>query len=133
MWLHRRGRLFDSALRLEPIIEFLVVNFFRGVRVTLNNLTLLLYRAYENGREETLIRHVSGWLLAPEPDPLSQSITVDRDDFSFWCVLLESVYVTPHPTGYGDTTATYIRRVKIPSHTYVKHNNTVRNQRIEAQ
>ena len=94
------------------------------MRATLNNLTLLLYRAYEDEREATLIRHVSGWLLAPEPDPLSQSIKVDRDGFSFWCVLLEFVYVTPHPTGYGDTTATYIFKAKITSHTYTKHNCT---------
>ena len=29
--------------------------------------------------------------------------------------------VTPRPTGYGNATATYICRTKIPSHTYAKH------------
>ena len=29
--------------------------------------------------------------------------------------------LTPCPTGYGDATATYIRRAKIPLHTYTKH------------
>jgi len=30
-------------------------------------------------------------------------------------------YVTPWSCGYGDVTATYIRRSKIPSHIYAKH------------
>jgi len=39
----------------------------------------------------------------------------------------------PHPTGYGDTTVTYIRTVKIPSHTYTKYISTCTNQSTEAQ
>jgi len=31
------------------------------------------------------------------------------------------VYVTPRPYGYGDITATYIRRAEIPLHIYAKH------------
>ena len=29
--------------------------------------------------------------------------------------------VTPRSGGYGDVTATYLRRAKIPSHIYAKH------------
>ena len=31
------------------------------------------------------------------------------------------MYVTPRSRGYGDVTATYIRRSEIPSHIYAKH------------
>jgi len=41
--------------------------------------------------------------------------------------------VTSRTTGYENATATYIRREKIASDTYVKHNSTVRNQSTEAQ
>jgi len=62
------------------------------VRVVLKNLTLPPYKAHEDGREGTLIKCVSRWSLAPEPDPLPQGITVERGVFSFWCVLLEFVW-----------------------------------------
>ena len=41
--------------------------------------------------------------------------------------------VMPRPTGYGDTTATYIRKVKIHSHMYSKYISTDRNQSTKAQ
>jgi len=34
---------------------------------------------------------------------------------------LGMVFVTPQSRGYGGVTVTYIRKTKIPSHTYVKH------------
>ena len=40
---------------------------------------------------------------------------------------------TPRPFGYGNTTVMHIRRAKITSHTYAKHNSTARNQSTEAQ
>ena len=33
----------------------------------------------------------------------------------------ERLYVTPRSRGYRDITATFIRRLEIPSHMYVKH------------
>jgi len=36
--------------------------------------------------------------------------------------------VTPRFHGYGDVTATYIRRSELPSHIYAKHKSTTRNQ-----
>jgi len=53
------------------------------MRVVIKNLTLSPYSVYEDGREETLFRCVSKWLLAPEPYPLPQGIAVERDVFSF--------------------------------------------------
>ena len=70
------------------MIWFLIADFL-GVRVVLKNMTLTPYKAHKDGRRETLIRCVSGWLLAPEPDSLPQSIMVWRDIFSFGCVMLE--------------------------------------------
>jgi len=42
-------------------------------------------------------------------------------NFAFNKIIFNKKTVMPRPIGYGDATATYIRRSKIPSHIYVKH------------